>query len=150
DILPLDGGRLNWDGVFAEGQTVPPDAYPPARAFCNVAPAYFRSMGTRLVAGRDYTWDDLYGGSKRVILSENLAREYWGNPAAAIGKRISTRPTTPKYEVIGVVEDVRISGVNQPAPAVVYWPTFFSLPFFEQDVRLALRNPVFVIRSSRA
>jgi putative ABC transport system permease protein len=150
DVVPMDGSQPNWDGVFAEGQTLPPGVYPPARVFSNVAPDYFRSMGTRLLAGREYTWDDLYSGSKRVILSENLAREYWGSAAAAIGKRISARPTSLKYEVIGVAEDIRISGMNHTAPAVVYWPSFYSLQFLEQDVRLALRNPVFVLRSSRA
>jgi predicted permease len=150
DVMPMDGSQPNWDGVFAEGQTLPPGVYPPARVFSNVAPGYFRSMGTRLMAGREYTWEDLYGDSKRVILSENLAREYWGSAAAAIGKRISARPTSPKYEVIGVAEDVRISGMNHTAPAVVYWPSFYSLQFLDQDVRLIIRNPVFVLRSSRA
>jgi predicted permease len=150
DVVPLDGGHLNWDAVFAEGQEVPRDTYPPARVFVNASPGYFRTLGTRLVAGRDYTWDDLYNRSKRVILSENLAREYWGTPAAAIGKRISTRPTALKFEVIGVVEDVRMTGVNQPAPPVVYWPSFYFLQWLDQDVRVAIRNPAFVLRSSRA
>jgi putative ABC transport system permease protein len=150
EAVPMDGGHLNWDGIFAEGQTVPTNTYPAARVFRNVGPGYFKTMGTRLVAGRDYTWDDLYSRSKRVILSENLAREFWGTPAASIGKRISTRPETPKFEVIGVVEDVRITGVNQAAPAVVYWPSYFALPFLTQDIRLVLRAPVFVLRTSRA
>jgi len=33
---------------------------------------------------------------------------------------------------------------------VVYWPSFYSLQFLDQDVGLAIRNPVFVLRSSRA
>src|SRR5262249_37179663 len=48
------------------------------------------------------------------------------------------------------VEDVRINGVNEPAPAVVYWPTYFTLPWLPRDVRETIRGPVFVIRSSRA
>jgi predicted permease len=150
EAVPMDGGQPNWDGVFKEGQTIPPGAYPPSRVFRNIAPGFFKSMGTRLVAGRDYTWEDLYAGSKRVILSENLAREFWGNPATAIGKRISVRSAGPWFEVIGVVEDVRITGANEKAPAVVYWPTYFTLPWLPKDVREAIRGPVFVIRSSRA
>src|SRR5262249_16384194 len=84
------------------------------------------------------------------ILSENLAREFWGNATAAIGKRISVRPTGPWFEVIGVVEDVRITGANEKAPAVVYWPTYFTLPWLPRNVRESIRGPVFVIRSSRA
>ena len=150
EAVPMDGGHLNWDGVFAESQTIPPGTYPPSRVFRNTAPGFFKSMGTRLLAGRDYTWDDLYSGNKLVIVSESLAREFWGNPAAGIGKRVSVRSTGPWFEVIGVVEDVRITGANERAPAVVYWPSYFSLPWLPQDVRVAIREPVFVIRSSRA
>lgn len=150
DAVPMDGARLNWDGVFAEGQTIPPGTYPPSRVFRNTTPGFFKAMGTRLVAGRDYTWDDLYSRNKLVILSESLAREFWGSPAAAIGRRVSVRSAGPWFEVIGVVEDVRITGANERAPAVVYWPSYFSLPWLSQDVRVTIREPVFVIRSSRA
>jgi predicted permease len=152
DSVPMDGGPLNWDGVFAEGQTIPPGAYPPSRVFRNTGPGFFQSMGTRLVAGRDYTWNDFDSGGKRVIVSENLALEYWGNTAAAIGKRINARLPSlglPWYEVIGVVEDVRITGANEKAPAVVYWPAYSSVLWLP-DVRVAIREPVFVLRSSRA
>jgi len=149
DGVPMDGGKLGWDGVFAEGQTIASGAYPPSRAFRNIGPGFFKSMGTRLVAGRDYTWNDLYAGSKPVIVSENLAREFWGSPAAAIGKWIAVRPQR-RYEVIGVAEDVRITGANETAPAVVYWPSYFSLPWLPRDTPEAIREPVFVIRSSLA
>ena len=45
-------------------------------------------------------------------------------PSAAVGKRISTELRVPWREVIGVVEDVRENGVQEPAPAIVYWPSF--------------------------
>ena len=51
---------------------------------------FFETSGTRLVAGRDFTWTDLYDHRPVVMVSENLARELWGTPAAAIGKRIRT------------------------------------------------------------
>jgi predicted permease len=147
--VPLEGGPLDRDTVFAEGQTVPPRTDLSTRVFRYASPGFFQSMGTRLAAGRDYTWEDLYSGSKRAILSENLAREFWTNPVAAIGKRVRVNSTAPWYEVIGVVEDVRIMGPNEAAPAVVYWPSYGSLPVFA-GVPLVTRSPVFVIRSSRA
>ncbi|MBV8844833.1 MAG: ABC transporter permease [Bryobacterales bacterium] len=149
DAVPMDGGHLNWDGIFAEGQPVPPGAYPPARVFRWIAPGFFQSMGTRLLAGRDYTWGDLYGSTKRVILSENLARDFWGSAAAAIGKRVRVTPYSPWFEVIGVAEDVRITGVHEKAPETVYWRTYGPLPWFE-NFRNVVREPVFVIRSPRA
>ena len=57
------------------------------------------------------------------MISENLARELWGTPAAALGKRLRQRPDMPWHEVIGVVKDVRENGVYQQAPPTVYWPS---------------------------
>ena len=63
-------------------------------------------MGTRIVAGRDFTWTDIYNLRPVVIVSENFARESWGSPAAAVGKRFTPIRRQPWQEVIGVVEDV--------------------------------------------
>ena len=49
---------------------------------------YFETMGNRLVAGRSITWTDIYERRPVVVISETLAREYWGEPAKAIGKRV--------------------------------------------------------------
>ena len=60
-----------------------------------------------MVAGGEFTWTDIYDKREVVIVSENLARELWGTPAAALGKRIRHLPEMPWHEVIGVVQDVR-------------------------------------------
>ncbi len=77
----------------------------------------------RLVAGRDFAWTDIYGLRPVGMLSESLARELWGSPSAAIGKRFREFPSMPWHEVIGVVQDVRENGVDQISPATVYWPS---------------------------
>jgi hypothetical protein len=83
--------------------------------------AYFETMGNPLVAGRDITWTDIYQLRPVVIISETLAREYWGNPSNALGKRVrGSRPTW--YEIVGVAGNERDDGLNQPATAIVYWP----------------------------
>ena len=41
-----------------------------------------------MIAGRDFTWSDLYDKNLVAIVSENLAREEWGSPQNALGKRI--------------------------------------------------------------
>ena len=53
-----------------------------------IAPGFFKTMGTRVIAGSDFTWTDLYDKRHVAIVSENLAREWWGDPRAALGKRI--------------------------------------------------------------
>ncbi len=84
----------------------------------------FQTLGTPLVAGRDFTWTDLYDTRDVAIISENLARELWGSPAAALGKRIREylRRTAPWREIVGVAGDVHDDGVHQRPPATIYWP----------------------------
>ena len=96
---------------------------PPLRLYNFVSPGYFHTAGTRIVAGRDFTWTDIYGQRPAGIVSEGLARELWGSPSAAIGKRFREFPSMPWHEVVGVVQDVRENGVDQTAPATVYWPS---------------------------
>jgi putative ABC transport system permease protein len=48
-----------------------------------IAPSFFKTMGTRIIAGRDLTWSDLYETRHVAVVSENLARDWW--PRAACG-----------------------------------------------------------------
>jgi predicted permease len=61
---------------------------PPNRQVKIVSPGLFRTLGTPLAAGRDFAWTDLHGMRDVAIVSENLARELWGTPAAALGRRV--------------------------------------------------------------
>ncbi len=53
---------------------------------------------------------------RSAMISENLAREVWGSPSAAIGKKFREY-TNEWWEVVGVVQDVRENGVSEKAPA---------------------------------
>jgi predicted permease len=152
--LPLEGLEPNWDAIFAEGQGDPRAAAArgqsaPLRFFKNVSPGYFAAMGTKLIAGRDLAWDDVYDQRRFALVSENLARELWGAPANAVGKRFVEIPGTPWWQVIGVVEDVRDSGIDKSAPAIVYWPTMMANLFGGSQVD-AVRSAAFVVRSDLA
>jgi putative ABC transport system permease protein len=93
------------------------------RRFKSVGPGYFETMGNRLVAGRALTWSDIYEQRPVVVISEPLAREYWGEPAKAIGKRVrGSSPRFPWREIVGVSGNERDDGLTQPATAIVYWP----------------------------
>jgi predicted permease len=147
--LPMDYNDPDWDEVRVEGK-VYPGGEPPLRLYNFVSPGYFHSMGTRLVAGRDYTWDDVYNLDRKVMVSENFARENWGSAAAAVGKQLKQSSKEPWHEVIGVVEDVRVHGVDESAPLTVYWPVMRNDPYSPKPVIGAQRLVTFVIRSNRA
>jgi predicted permease len=87
-----------------------------------IAPGYFRTLGVPVVAGRDFTWTEIYGKRLVALVSENLAQEYWRDPQNAIGKQIRTGATDEWHEIVGVVGDVHYNGMNKRAPRVVYWP----------------------------
>jgi predicted permease len=134
--LPLESEYRNGVLIKVEGKT-PVDQLSPNRAVKRISPGLLAAQGTRLVAGRDFTWEDVRGHRNVALVSENMARENWGDPANAIGKRIRQEGDSPWLEVVGVAENVRADGVNLPAPATVYF-------------RAGGRGATFAIRSGRA
>ena len=149
EAVPMENGDPNWDEIRVEGKTYD-GGEPPLQLFNYVSPGYFSALGTRLVAGRDFTWADIYGLRPRVMVSENFARESWGSPSAAIGKRIRQFTNEPWQEVIGVAEDVRQHGVDEKAPAIIYWPAMLNDPYTSQPTIDGPRSVTFAIRSNRA
>jgi len=147
--LPMDGQPADWDAVMLETRTYAANEIPPLRLFKQISPGYFSTIGTTLVAGRDYTWTDLSERRPFIIVSENFARESWGSAAAAIGKRIRTLPNAPWREVIGVAQNVSENGVHEPPPTTVYWPTTGESAYRTGDIDVA-RSATFILRSARA
>jgi predicted permease len=146
NAMPMEGIEANWDSIFMEGQSM--SEVTPLRLFKYVAPGFFQAAGTRLVAGREFTWTELYGLRPVAIISENLARELWGTPSAALGKRLDSYGTA-WHEVVGIVQDVRENGVQEKAPAIVYWPSMTEGIYGPHSFN-AERSVTFVIRSDRA
>ena len=107
----------------------------------DVSPGYFEALGTRFVAGRDLAWADVDAGRNVTLVSENLARELWGEPQAALGKRIRRNASDPWREIVGVTQDVYYS-LYQPAPRSAYQPI--------APARNGLRTTTYVVRSERA
>jgi predicted permease len=120
----------------------------PARHFLFVSPGYFQTMGIPLLAGRDISWADTYNRVPVALISENFAREYWGAPAAAVGKRLRIRDVDDWREIIGVVGNVLDDGIDKPPRTDVYWPIL--LQNFDSQPMLVERFAIFVVRSPLA
>lgn len=144
----MEGIDPNWDQMRVEGKVYGDDDAP-LRLFDPVSPGSFKAAGTRLVDGRDFTWGDIYGLKPIVMVSENFAWESWGSAAAAVGKRIRQFSNMPWMEVIGLVEDVRHNGLDEEAPAIIYWPAMEMNPYTAQSAIDAQRIVTFAIRSVR-
>jgi len=144
--VPMTGQGWH-DPIFIENHTYAEGELPPLRSFRFISPEYLGTMGTPLVAGRQITWNDTYKKIPVAMVSENLAREYWHDPSAALGKRIRVGSKDDWREIIGVVGDVYDEGVSKPATTTVYWPLLMD--HFESDDSMSMREVAFAIRSSR-
>jgi predicted permease len=148
--VPMEG-RISDGSIFVEGAPYSGDETAPIRRFKFVSPGYFETLGTRMLAGRDFTWSEIEAFRPVTVITESLARELYGAPADALGKRIrESTPGTDGYwrEIIGVVQDVHEDALNRAPPPMAYFPTlmdkFWGLGTFGQP---AIN---FVIRSERA
>jgi predicted permease len=143
--LPMDdslwGGPISIEGhVYGSGEN------PPRARFGFLAPGFLKTQGTPLIAGREFTWTDIYNEPPVIMVSENFARLNWVNPENALGKKV--REVKEWREIIGVVGDVRQDGVDKEAPITVYWPILT----FEVDGNPAegvRRRVAFAMRSQR-
>jgi putative ABC transport system permease protein len=138
------------DPLFAQDRTYQESQIPPLRLFKFVSPGYMKTLGGSLVAGRDFTWVDLYELRPVAMVSENLARELWGDPSAAIGKRVRPYAKGGWREVVGVLSDMRDDGLHQKAPTVAYWPLLMAdFTPTPENRTFVQRSVSYLIRSSR-
>jgi hypothetical protein len=102
-----------------------------------------------LIAVRDLVWDDIYNHRSVVLVSENLAREFWGSSTAAVGQRIHEMGNEIQWrEVVGVVENVHDDGIQKLPPPIVYWP--FAIANFNGGPLYVQRNVAFAVRGRGA
>jgi predicted permease len=87
-----------------------------------VAPKYFATLGTPLVAGRDFTFAD-EKRSRVAIINQSMARYYFGG-ANPIGKHITRDGEDKPYEIVGVVADARYGEIREPAGRGMYFNMF--------------------------
>jgi predicted permease len=113
----------------------PTSGTPPTRHVKVLGARYFETMGNPVIAGRAITWTDVRQNAAVAIISENLAREYWKEPAQALGKRLGGSPDDWR-EVVGVVGNERVDGLNHPAPTIVYMPMENN-----RDMAYVVRSP---------
>jgi predicted permease len=145
----MEGFDSDWDCIFAQDKTYPDDVMAPLYLYKYISPGFLQTAGTRLIAGREFTWNDVYGLRPVMMISENLAREMWGAPSAALGKQLREFPSMPWHEVVGVIQDVRERGVQDKAPEIVYWPPMMEY-LFGRKTADTVRTVTFVARSERA
>jgi predicted permease len=104
-----------------------------------VTPEYFRTMGVLLTRGRLFSPEEIAGTRKAAVINETMARRLWDekNPLGA-----HVRFDSPEWiTVVGVVRDVRQTGVTVPPSAEIFFPaSTYTAPF--PTWSLVVRSPM--------
>jgi len=83
-----------------------------------VAPKYFETFGTPLIAGRDFAFED--EGQARVAILNQAAAKYYFGGGSAIGHRFTLEGQSRPFEVVGVVADAKYLTLRAQAPRTLY------------------------------
>jgi predicted permease len=119
-VTPIQGAAAS-RFVNVEGQTEPPEHR--SRVSLNwVAPRYFSTFGTPLLAGREFAFADAARPAVAIV-NQALARHYFGD-ANPIGRRLIMERESQTFEIVGVVADAKYSDLREPAPRTVYLNAF--------------------------
>ena len=121
-LVPALGGS-NWgSSVSVEGFKSGPDTDTHSN-YNEIGPGYFRTMGIRLLAGREFTRSDNLGGPKVAVINEAFARKF-NLGTNAVGKRMGTGGPNDKLdtEIVGLVKDAKYSEVKDAIPPLFFRP----------------------------
>jgi putative ABC transport system permease protein len=106
DGLPLT--RIRMTKFTVEGQPEPQRGSEPTSDMRGIVnPGYFDSLGMRLIAGRNFTADELVKKSAVIVINQALAQKFWPN-VSAVGQHVRSVPSKANPDpivstVIGVV-----------------------------------------------
>jgi putative ABC transport system permease protein len=145
----LPGAGYGGDDIFTipEHPPIAPGTLLPDAFIRWADPGYLSALQIPLLSGRFFTSDDRAGRPKTVIISRQLAREYFPgeNP---VGKHLRVAAEeNGDYQVVGIVADT-LYQVGQPAKATMYFPVLdgndsgFSLAVRTASDPLALSVPI--------
>ena len=147
--LPLAGS--NWNSIFiVEGQPVPERNKLPSAVWTPASHDYFETVGIRLLKGRLFDRTETPTSPTVAVVTETFARRLFGsnNPIGARIKQGWPENPTPWREIVGVVSDVRVNGLQGDPPLMVYLPfqqepsSFGALVLRTQGDPRALTRPI--------
>jgi putative ABC transport system permease protein len=120
--------------VYRRGEQVP------AVEELLVTPGYFRTFGIPLRAGRVFSDDDRDGAPAVAIVNETMARRFYGGQP--VGRWIQTGepdPDSPRLTIVGVVGDVKYTGLDGAPVATLYVP--YAQNLWWRTMYVAVRGP---------
>jgi len=98
-----------------------------AAEYRTITPGYFRVMRVPVVSGRSFSDGDDVHATPVAMINETLARLWWPNQTALgkfvlAGQELGPRLSDAPRLIVGVLSDIRESGLDQPAPPTLFVP----------------------------
>ncbi|MEO5800368.1 MAG: ADOP family duplicated permease [Gemmatimonadales bacterium] len=112
-----------------------------------VSGGYFKTMGTRVIRGRELTDADRAGTEKVIVVSQSMARIIWGE-APALGKCVKLRADSlPCYTVVGVAEDIKRGSLSDD-PGLMYYVPISQFPSGAFGIFVRTRAPAVEVNNT--
>lgn len=151
-LLPLNGGGAGY-GVIPDGKTYDP-GHEPIVTMVGISPHFHRTLGVKLIAGRELTDTEAWSSQQLAIINKTMADQFWpdGQP---VGARFRIAGDTPFgsgwFTVIGVAPDIKHDSVNPNARpfAAAYVPYTLQQTFATSLVIRVAGNPTSVTTAVR-
>jgi putative ABC transport system permease protein len=120
----------NWiDSFQVEGRVLPADSRSQSANFVPIGPEYFDTVGLKLVGGRRFTQGDDADHPGVVLVNESFVKNYFPNENA-LGQKMRLGPPgriwknkkLTSFEIVGIVRDVKLAGLEAPSEPAYYIP----------------------------
>jgi predicted permease len=121
-VTPLDG--VTWNNQVIVDGYERPDREDGLVYLNTVSDGYFMTVGTALVAGRDFDPRDREGAPLVAVINQTMALRFFGD-LKPLGRRFrldSAVTPTPEIEVVGVVENSKYESLSESDLPIAYFP----------------------------
>ena len=147
NILPLNGG--NTTRFYIDGDPVPEPGKEVEANIRTVSDDYFQTLGVPLLAGRTFDSTDKVDSRSVVIIGKTIAdRMFGGRNPVGMKIRYSAIQGDPDL-IVGVVGDIKITGIDEAHKPVLYYPFRQSASTFANLVIRTDRDPSALAASAR-
>ncbi len=133
--------NISQDDIYIEGRPAERGADVPSSYGSRIGPNYFATMGTKLLAGRDFNETDTRDSTPVAIVNEAFARRFFGGAdpvQSATGKRFSSSgPDGPFIQIVGVASDGKYFNIGEAPSPFTYIP---HVQQYTNDLTLIVRT----------
>jgi len=139
-LTPL--GNSSWNEEMLIDGFTPKSEEDGLAYFNEVSGDYFRTMGTQLIAGRDFEANDRVGTLAVAIVNETAARRFYG-AQNVVGKTFRYRAgkgTSNPFQIVGVVKDAKYQSLREKTLPTIFVPLTQSAEL-GSDIYLEARIP---------